>query len=143
MTFRDLPDNIRDLSLDDPVLAADVVDLFCCEDVRNDGALAVLICDSAGRMVQPVLVDEMQWACPAQDRMVMAANLLTATAMFDGSLIVAFARAGSLVTDTDRAWHQTFVDASRGVGARLLGTYVAAPGRVVRLPDPEFLAAVG
>lgn len=143
MTFQDLPSNIRDLSLDDPVLAADVVDLCCFSDARENGAIAVLICDTEGRMVQPVLVDDIPWRCSAEDRMQVMTNLLTAAAMFDGSAVIAFARIGNLITDVDRVWHQSVVDGCRRTGVRLLGTYVAAPTRVVRLPDPRHLAAVG
>jgi hypothetical protein len=143
MTFTDLPGNIRELSLGDPVLAADVVDLCCFEDARERGALAVLICDTEGRMVQPVLVDDIPWRCSADDRLHLITNLLEAAAKFDGSVVTAFARIGNLITDVDRAWHQDVVEGCRRTGVRLLGTYVAAPGRVVRLPDPTPLAAVG
>lgn len=140
MSFQDLPSNVRELSLEDPVLAADVVDLCCFEDARERGAIAVLTCDAKGRMVQPVLVDEIAWQCPDPDRARLVDLLLEPARMLGGSLVIAFGRSGTLVTDIDRRWHQSVLDGCLAAGVRLLGAYVAAPDRVVRLPDPGRLA---
>lgn len=141
MTFADLPPNLRQLSLRDPVLAADVVDLCCLEDARQRGALVALICDADGRMLQPVLLDEIPWGAAAPERMLTFEVLLEAAAEFDGTLVIAFARIGGQITDTDRRWHQSAIEACGSDGSLLLGTYIASPSRVIRLPDPDLVGA--
>lgn len=141
MSLEGPADNIRELSLEDPVLAARVVDLCCFEDARERGALVVLVCDAGGLMVHPLLVDEVPWSC---ERPVAAKTLkvfLNVAETLGGALVIALARPAALVTDTDRRWHQMIIEECRDAEVRLFGVYVATPNRVVRLPDPNLSAA--
>lgn len=102
MSFENLPESFDDLPLDDPALAADVVDLFVGHDDRLGGAVCLLLLDDALRLRR------------------------------DGSV---------LLTDADRAWHETVIEACRAGGARLVGAYLATPATVRAFPEP--LGAAG
>lgn len=133
MTFEDLPKNFRDLSLDDPVLRADAVDLFVGHVDRTDGCFAIVLLDEAHRAVQPVLITEMGEADPPALAGALRGVL---SGLRPPAVVAALGRPGSpLFTDTDRACHQVLVDLCRELGVELLGTYVATDNLVRELPD--------
>ncbi|MFC7488730.1 hypothetical protein ACOCJ7_07430 [Knoellia sp. CPCC 206453] len=133
MTFDDLPPDLRDLSLDDPTLRADVVDLFVGAFDRVDGCFAVVLLDDEHRIVQPVLITEMGEADPSA--LAVPLRLLLTEAR-PPAIIGALGRPGSaLFTDTDRACHQVLVDLCRELDIELLGAYVATDNLVRELPD--------
>ncbi|EAP99077.1 hypothetical protein JNB_02875 [Janibacter sp. HTCC2649] len=133
MTFEDLPHDLRDLSLDDPDLRADVVDLFVGYFDRLDGCFAIVLLDDAHRIVQPVLITEMGEADPPALAIPVRALLTEARPQ---AIIGALGRTGSpLFTDTDRACHQVLVDLCRDLEIELLGAYVATDNLVRELPD--------
>jgi len=133
MTFEDLPQDLRDLSLDDPIVRADAVDLFVGHVDRIDGCLAIVLLDDEHRIVQPVLITEMGEADPPM----LAGPLRTLlTEVRPPAIVGALGRTGSpLFTDTDRACHQVLVDLCRELGIALLGAYVATDNLVRELPD--------
>lgn len=133
MTFEDLPKNFRDLSLDDPVLRADAIDLFVGHLDRTNGCFAIVLLDEAHRAVQPVLITELGEADPPA----LAGPLRTLlNEVRPPAIVGALGRAGSpLFTDTDRACHQVLVDLCRELGVELLGAYVATDNLVRELPD--------
>jgi hypothetical protein len=137
MSHRDLPRNIRELSVTDPADAADLVDLCCFESARDAGSLTVLICDSGGHLVQPVCIDDVPRRCPPAACQALFAPLLQIAGEVNGGLVVALGKAGGLIDDDDRRWHQIAINECRGAGVRLFGMFVATPDRVVRLPDPD------
>lgn len=139
MTFQDLPQNFRDLSLDDPLLRADAIDLFVGHADRVDGCFAIVLLDDEHRVEQPVLITEMGQANPAT----LQVPLRTLLAEVRPPAIVgALGRPGSpLFTDTDRACHQVLVEVCRELGIDLLGAYVATEDVVRELPDHLRLAS--
>ena len=56
MTFHDLPGDIRERSLADPVLAADLLDLFGCRPAGR--RLAVIMCDDDRRPLNPIVIGD-------------------------------------------------------------------------------------
>lgn len=60
MSFEDLPEDWSDRSLDDPVLAADVIDLFVHDRDRAGGCMAVLLCDGDNRLLTPLVIAEVE-----------------------------------------------------------------------------------
>lgn len=133
MTFEDLPQNLRELSLDDSVLRADAIDLFVGHFDREDGCFAIVLLDEGHRVVQPVLIAEMGEADPTA----LAGPLRTLlTEARPPAIVGALGRSGSpLFTDTDRACHQVLVDLCRDLRIELLGVYVATDNLVRELPD--------
>lgn len=136
MSIHDLPSNLHELSLDhDKELTADVVDLFCPVDARRDGALAILICDDGGRLVQPIIIDGPPVQMDQHEVRLMLEHTV-GVAGAGSSTILAICRPGGMITDADRRWHGLVIDRCRALGIRLIGTYVATPEHVLRLPDP-------
>jgi len=142
MNPRDLPRNIRELSVTDPGDAAALVDLCCFESARDAGSLTVLICDRSGHLVQPVCIDDFPRRCPPAARDALFAPLMEIARELNGGLVVAVGKPGGLIDDDDRQWHQTAIEECRRAGVSLFGMFVATPERVVRLPDPDPLPAV-
>ena len=137
MTFEDLPDRANEIPLTDPVVAGDVIDLIIGLADRAGGCLALMICDSEDRGVQPVLVGEV----PEDADPGGLVNLLRAVAPMlqesGGSVLVGRGRAhGVRATDADREWHEAAIRSCREAGIRLLGFHVATAEGVLRLPDP-------
>ncbi|PRY54840.1 hypothetical protein BCF74_12314 [Knoellia remsis] len=139
MTFENLPQNFRDLSLDDPVLRGDAVDLFVGLADRENGCLSVVLLDADHRALQPIVIGDMGPAIPESVRYVLR-TLLEETR--PPAVVITLGRDGSpLFTDTDRAVHQVAVDTCRELDITLLGTYVATEHCVRELPDHLRLAS--
>lgn len=133
MTFENLPPNLRDLPLDDPVLRADAVDLFVSHADREAGCLALVFLDEAHRVTTPVVVGEMGSPTPEQVGFVLDKVVAD---LRPPALVLALGRMGSaLFTDTDRGCHQAAVDGCRELGVDLLATYVVTSSAVRELPD--------
>jgi hypothetical protein len=135
MSFQDLPEDWPDLPLDDARLVEDVLDLFVSMQVRHDGGLLFLVCDEQRRLLQPILVDEIEMS-PPEDTALMLDNLVTAIvgARADLSVLVAIARPGRLrIFPCDDAW------AGHVVGAcadrlPVLGVHLVTPRGSLRIP---------
>ncbi|WP_076258955.1 hypothetical protein [Intrasporangium flavum] len=137
MTFEDLPERANEIPLTDPVVAGDVIDLIIGEADRAGGCLALMVCDSEHRGVQPVLVGEV----PEDADPGGLVNLLHAVAPLlhesGGSVLIGRGRAhGTRATDADRAWHEAAIRTCRSAGLTLLGFHVATAEGVLRMPDP-------
>lgn len=123
MSFQDLPQDWPERALDDPHLAADVLDLVVSERDRRAGALAVLLCDETARLVQPVVVDGCPEDSPEEER-VRALGTFTEAMGPSGSLLLAIARRDGLsIRAEDRMWVRAARQAC-GPHVRLLGVYV-------------------
>lgn len=141
MTFYDLPPDWHARALTDPTLAADVVDLVVRESDREGGCLALLMCDASGRMVQPVVLTEMQ-QCPPDQRRDTLDICLGGVADALGAVVVAVGRPRGCVPDDEaRAWHEAVIAGCRAHEVTLLGTYLATPHAVVEMPLWPGLAA--
>jgi hypothetical protein len=137
MTFYDLPEDIRTMALTDPVVQADVVDLILGLEVRHGGGVALMVCDSDDRGVQPVVVSDIPADAEATGLRDLLNLLLPMVGETHGSVLVGRGRRRGLVpTDRDREWHQCAIDACRRHGVRLLGFYLATPQGVQAMPEP-------
>ncbi|WP_353950063.1 hypothetical protein V6K52_10450 [Knoellia sp. S7-12] len=133
MTFDDLPKNFRELSVDDPILRADAIDLFVGLHDREEGCFAIVLLDEEHRVAQPVLITEMGDADPAALTAPVRALL---TEVRPPAIVSALGRRGSpLFTDTDRACHQLLVDVCRELQIELIGAYVATENLIREMPD--------
>lgn len=121
MAFTDLPHDWSDRPLTEPQLVADVLDLVVSDRDRRAGALAVLICDEDGRLVQPVVITDLE-PIAGEDERCEAISVFTSAMGGYGSILVAVARRDGLsITDDDRVWARA---ARRAGGVRLLGIHV-------------------
>ena len=133
MTFDDLPQNFRDLSLDDPVLRSDAIDLFVSLADREAGSFTIVLLDDGHRVLQPVVISELGEAEPAE---VVASLRRVLSELDTGGIVAALGRDGSpLFSDRDRTFHQLTVDLCRDLGLDLLGFYLATPATVREMPD--------
>jgi hypothetical protein len=142
MSFRDLPQDVRDHPLTDPTVQADVVDLIVSQADRRAGSMAMMLCDAQCRPFQPIVIG----AVPEQESTACLAKLLDLVvpvlAEDGGSVLVARGRQGSTApTDGDRALHQAAIDRCSEHRVRLLGCFVATPGGVTSLPEPLTVAS--
>ena len=128
MSFEDLPENWRELPLDDDRLVRDVLDLFVSMKARYHGALVVLMCNANRRIVQPIQVDEIELNPPA-DTDVMLNNLVVAIlgASAESCVLVALARPGPLrVGARDEAWAR-FIEGACRDRLPLIGVHLVTP----------------
>src|SRR6476469_6097638 len=58
MTFEDLPPRANEIPLTNQRVAADVIDLIISDADRAAGCVAVMICDSEDRGIQPVVLHD-------------------------------------------------------------------------------------
>lgn len=136
MTFHDLPPGWPTRSLDDPVLAADVVDLVVRESDRADRCIALLLCDDDGRMIQPVTVGEMPSPSTEEERkQLFDAFLGHLGGAFAGLVLAVGAPSGRAPDDDARAWHETGMARCRDAGVRLIATYLATHDAVTLMPS--------
>jgi hypothetical protein len=124
MTFEDLPDDWKQQPLTDPRLVADVLDLFVSDADRCAGALAVLLCDEQGRLLQPGIISDLDYESSEAERGRMLASFITHLTEFFDSVLFAVARADGLsVTADDERWARAVRYACEGK-VRLLGFHL-------------------
>ena len=137
MSFETLPENWPALPLDDPALAADVVDLIVGEEDRAGGCVGLLLLDDTLRLAQPFLVGEVPEDADSARFAAFVEHLAPMLTENAGALVFARGRPGSLLlTDGDRSWHESVVDACRRAHVRLVGAYLATPSGVRTYPEP-------
>lgn len=135
MSFHDLPTDWPNRTLRDRDLACDVVDLFVRDADRAGGCVSLLLCDGAGRLIQPVTVGEIPARATPADRRLLFDGFLGHLGGSLQEVVVAIGRAGSTrLTDGDREWHQAALSAGERSGVRVLGVYLATPAGVTSLP---------
>ncbi|HRY10118.1 MAG: hypothetical protein H6528_02340 [Actinobacteria bacterium] len=138
MSFEDLPKGWQELPLDDDKLIHDVLDLFVSMRDRYDGTLFVLLCDEDRRVVQPIVVEEVE-RLPPPDSDIMLGNLVTAIrgVREDLCALVAIARPGPLrVFGFDEQW-AGFIERAFTDRVPLLGIHLVTPSGSVSLrPQP-------
>lgn len=101
--------------------------LVVSERDRRSGALAILLCDDDDRLVQPVMITELEPMAHEDDR---ADAISVFTGVFTdfvgdhGSMIAAVARRDCLnITEDDRVWARAAYRAAAGA-VRLLGVHL-------------------
>ncbi len=135
MSYHDLPSDLATHPLDDDVIRADVIDLIAEPEARDEGCLALMLCDERAVGLQPVVLGDL-----GPDRVLEGTSRMLSITLPDladrrGSLVAGLGRPGSvLLTDADRAWHQLVLDRCRDHGVTLLGAYVATPSAVRPFP---------
>ena len=143
MTFRDLPQNWRDLPVTGEILD-DVLDLVVTEQSRHEGALFILLCAPDDRLMQPCQIDDLDDIPPELDAeraqvfepFVRAVNGVGA----DCGLLVAIARRDGLsVTEDDLRWRAARAEACAG-RARAIGLHVVTPHGSRRVPAVDAAA---
>jgi hypothetical protein len=124
MSFEDLPDGWKQQPLTDPRFVADVLDLYVSDADRCAGALAVLMCDEQGRLLQPGIISDLDYDSSEVERGRMLGTFVTHLAEFFDSVMFALARADGLsVTDDDECWARAVQHACEGK-VRLLGFHL-------------------
>lgn len=135
MSYHDLPEDIRTVALTDPVVQADVIDLILGLEVRHGGGVAMMVCDTLDRGIQPIVVDDIPDGADVSGLRALLDLLLPVVGQAGGSVLIGRGRRRSLVpTDRDRAWHQCAIEACRRHGVRLLGFHLATPQGVEAMP---------
>jgi len=141
MSYLDLPSDLSTRSLTDTTLAADVIDLILEPDERERGCVAAMLCDADDIGVQPLVLGDLGPEGPVTGARRLLDHVLPELAAVGGSVLLGLGRPGGVVlTDGDRAWHQSVLDLCRAHDVRLLGAYIATPAAVRELP-PDLLAA--
>ena len=137
MTFRDLPPDIRDRSLTDPRLAADVIDLIIGDEARASGSVGLMLCDDGDRGLQPVVLSDVPENASSDSLRQLLELLLPVVAEDGDSVLVGRGRRrGTAPNDLDREWHQQAIDSCAAAGVRLLGFHLATRDGVFALPEP-------
>ena len=137
MSFENLPPNWADLPLTTTALAADVVDLVVHEYDRDDGCLAMLLCDPSGVLLQPVVLDHLPTSYGESEVRELFGFLSHVRADRPLSVVLALGRpGGSPAQARIRAWASWAVDECRRAGVEVWSFFLATPGTVreVRLP---------
>lgn len=136
MSFRDLPPDIRDRSLTDPRLAADVIDLIIGDEARACGSVGLMLCDDADRGLQPVVLSDVPENASSDGLRQLLELLLPVVAEDRGSVLIGRGRRrGVAPNDLDREWHQLAIDSCAAAGVRLLGFHLATRDGVFALPE--------
>jgi hypothetical protein len=138
MTFQDLPADWPSMPLTDPRITDDVLDLMVSGRDRDQGAIILLLCDPADRLIQPCAVGELDDSQEAWTHREIIEPFAQALENLEpeGSILVAIARShGLAISDDDRAWHQAAIDGCRASGVRLLGVHVVTHSGSTRLSD--------
>ncbi len=127
VSFTDLPTDWEREPLSDARRAADVLDLFVPDDMRQRGAIYLLLCDSEDRLVQPCAVETLPKQSadlPREPFFAPFVEVLTGLTS-GGAILVALARPDGLsVTDSDREWQNAGYAVCSAAGVRLLGVHL-------------------
>jgi hypothetical protein len=102
MSFEDLPEDWSDRSLDDPVLAADVIDLFVPDRDRAGGCVAMLLCDDDNRLLTPLVIAEVEEEDVDDALDYLLGHVLPMLARDEADAHEAGARAGDSAPDAGR-----------------------------------------
>lgn len=129
MSFQDLPQHWPSLSLRNPHVAADVVDLIVSDRDRSRNSLSLLLCDDLGRLVQPITLNDVTWGCPEPKRhrpFDMLGELLAADPFIAvAGVVLAIGHRQPRIRTSDREWARTGRGRLDRLGLDLFGSYVA------------------
>lgn len=121
------------MPLTDPELTADVVDLCLKHSDRVQNSALLLLCDDAARLLQPIVIDGIDWHCIAEER----ALLFQVFGDLDiPGVVVAISASAPIDAGVTLRWRETARTELDKHGARLLGFYTADQDRV-REPGRE------
>ena len=140
MTFEDLPEDWQHRPVTDPALFDDVVDLVVSVRDRGRGALYILLCDEAGRLLQPCAVTDLGPVYEPDPQLIVPFAKALVHQCPDGGLAVVVARRGDPAPrETDVRWARAADAVCAGRDVRFLAAAVATPAGVFRLSalDPQ------
>lgn len=126
MNFEKLPKNWDEDPVDRPDRIADLLDLLVTEKARDSGALLVLICDSAGYLLAPCIVEDMPQELTDKECRHALGVFVQAARENDlaGAILIAVGRADGLsLTATDRRWREAAEEVC-GDDVRVLGVHL-------------------
>ncbi len=141
MSFEDLPADWAERPVTDPEIAADVLDLIVRDADRVTGSVVAVVCNAAGRVVQPVVVElPPDGVGPGEHRRffdVVCMGIASASGdAHRGGILAAVARSrGPFVTGDDREWHDAAARSCAQHGVRLLGTWLVTRAVIRRIDD--------
>ena len=136
MTFHDLPRNLRETALDTTALRTDTVDLFVGIADREADSLFVGFCDERLRLLQPAVIQAVDWRCDDAHRrrtfaaLAEAADLLGAT-----TALIALSSFTIITAPLARRWHDAAVAELGARGVDVLSTCIANRSRVIELAE--------
>jgi hypothetical protein len=141
MGFQDLADDDFHQPLTEPTLVANMLDLVVSAADRRMGAIAVLMCDDDGRLVQPAIVGELGPDQITEEDRERLVSVFVRGMGGHGSLLLAIARRDGLsISPEDVAWCHTAVRVCGGGGVRLLGVYVVTMSGSREVPYGDAVA---
>lgn len=126
--------------LTDPEVAGAALEMFLEPDDRVAGGLAFLLCDRDGRLLQPILVDDVPEPVTTADRraaLQWAIGLCTMVGEdHQGplSLLLGVIRESGQVCDDDRDWHQVAIESCARAEVPLLGVHLVTLEGALALP---------
>lgn len=126
MNFQNLPKNWHEEPVDRPDRINDLLDLLVNERRRDGGALLILICDPAGYLLAPCIVEDVPRVLTAEECMDCLSGYVRAIRDNDvaGAVLLAIGRADGLsLTETDRRWREAAVQLC-GDDIRILGVHL-------------------
>lgn len=134
MEFTDLPRNWDDYDLRTGDLATGVIDLFLDIPTREAGCLLLLFLDGEGRLLAPVVLDEVPQDATPEPLLAMLEEVTSEEHQGLG-VIVALGRLGApFSTPQDRAWANALREMlMTSQGCRLRGFYLATPSHIREL----------
>ncbi|WP_203568407.1 hypothetical protein [Aestuariimicrobium ganziense] len=122
MTFEQLPKDWPTRSLSDPSLTPDVVDLCLKLSDRMQDSALLLLCDHEGRLLQPVVIEQVDWHAIADER----AQLFHLFEHLEiPSVVVAVSSRKPINPGVVLRWLDTARRELSRVGVELLGFYCA------------------
>ena len=136
----DLDARVSMPSLHDPNVANDALEAFLDADDRLSGGLAFLFCDEDGKLMQPILVNDLPTSITTEHRweaMRWATNLCQMVAADQAgplTLLLGVMRESGPICDEDREWHEIALAACHQADVRLIGMHVVTMERATAMP---------
>ena len=117
--------------------AADLFDFLLDPDVREADCLAALLLDDEGRVVVPIVVEDIPSPVARDDKDRAVRPLVRAAVEAGAAIAFAIGRDGPLhATDEDRDWHESLLATARAADVPVLGAWIAGGWGVRPLPRP-------
>lgn len=138
MSFHDVPKNLKDVPLDDPTLIEDVLDLFVGIGDRIEGVLLLLVCDAERRIVQPIMIHEIE-VSPPPESVTMLAPILTmlGNELPGAMLLAAVGRPGRLrMAPCDQRWARS-IEAAAADRVGLIGIHLITPAGSIPIIEAQ------
>ncbi len=127
MTFEDLPPRANEIPLTNRRVAADVIDLIISDANRAAGCVAVMICDSEHRGIQPIVLHDVPPDAEAGGFASCSTCCCRSCRERRWGPHRRGRRHGTAPNDPDRSWHQMAIDRCSDHEVALLATTSQPP----------------